>query len=194
MEEVARMVQAGASSCEIASIYQVSARAVQYRLKKRGLRPRRARAPQEARAIEARRGEIHLLRGRALTVPEMAAYLGLRIGSLRSWMRRHMGALYAQMQTEVRGRRVHKVRPALRKPDRPARPPASRRGPLQGARVRRDYLAGYSMMAIARHYRSHPWAVWRVLRRQGVPARPKTKRSPMWLRAIREHKARREPR
>ena len=186
LEDAVRMFEAGASAFEIGRIYGVTARAVQYALARRGLRYRRQAREHIRVAREARRGQIHLLRGRGLTREQMARHLGIGIGPLRAWMRTHMPGLHAQLKAEARaaGRR-----PLAPPKDRPARAPRvrlQRRSPLHGKRVERDYLAGYSMSAIARHYGSYPFAVWRVLRRRGVPPRPRTRRSPRWLEAMRD--------
>ncbi len=191
VEDIVRLFEAGVAVEEIAAIHQVCTRAVQYRLARRGLRARRQPIAAVRLAIDTRRAQIHLLRGRGRSIGQMATELRLHPARLRLWMRQHMADLYAQMRTERRKRpRKETSKRPVRSPAR-ASAPVRRRGPLQATRVCRDYELGYSIAAIARHYRAHPWSVWRVLRRKGVSLRSRTRRSPMWLAAMRARRERR---
>ena len=195
VDEIVVLFRAGVTAEEIARLYHITARAVRYRLAGRGCHYRRAARADLRLAGEMRRGEIHRLRGQGLPLEQMAAHLGLHVVSLRIWMQRNMPALYAQMKAERRAKRprpspVPESRPALRRRKARRRP----RCAPQGARLRRDYLAGYSIGALARHYRAHPWTVWRVLRLLGVSLRPRTQRSPRWLEAFQQARAERNSR
>ncbi len=187
VDEIVRLFRSGVGADDVARVYRVSARAIAYRLAARGLRYRRP-VPDAVRvAAEERRGLVNRLRGQGLSIEQMAARLMLRTWSFREWMLRNMPGLYAQMREERRHVRPKAPPPAPAPPRQRTR--VARRRPRrapQGARLRRDYLAGYSIRAIARHYLAHPWTVWRVLHRLGVPLRPRTRRSPRWLTAMQQ--------
>jgi len=178
---MADMFRRGCSVEELADIYSLSVRQVQRRLARRGLHVKRRRTAAVQLAIEVRQGQIHLLCARR-TVAQMALHLGLRPRYLRLWMSRHMPSLYEVMKARAREQRA--VASPTRDHDAP-RPRVAltrwRRG-----QIGRDYRAGYSIAAIARHYGHHRTTIWRLLRLQRVPLRPRTARSPMWLRAVRE--------
>ncbi len=189
--DLARMFRAGAAAREIAELYGVTVQAVHARLNRRGLHFQRRANRQEQLAIEMRRARIHLLRGRLLSLAQMARELRLSRDHLSTWMRRHMPGLHTQLRLEQARRARTSPTPTPPLPKRPRR--RAGRAP-QRARVRRDYLAGYSIAAIARHHRAHPWTIWRVLRRQGITLRSRTRRSPRWLAAmklLRERRTRR---
>lgn len=188
LEEAVQMFQAGVDADQIGRVHGISARTVLYRLAKRGLHYRRPRTRAEQLAIEVRQGRIHLLRGQMLTVSQMALQLRLRPRSLREWMAKHMPGLHAQMKGEVRTRQAA----ARRRPEQPQRPEPTEPLALTRARrakIKRDYAIGYSIAAIARHYRHHRTTIWRLLSRQGVRMRPRGSRSPMWLRFMRQWRA-----
>ncbi len=184
LEEAVQMFQAGVDAEQIGRLHGIAARTVLYRLAKRGLRYRRPRTQAERDAIDMRRGRIHLFRGQALTVGQMALQLGLRPRSLREWMVKYMPGLHDQMKAEVRARRAGAQRgPKVSPKPEPTEPLVLTRS--RRAAIKRDYIHGYSIAAIARHYRHQRGTIWRLLRRQGAPMRPRTSRSPMWLRAMR---------
>ncbi len=193
VDEIVRMFHAGASAAEIADVYGVSAQAIHARLRGRGLCYRRRPTARERLAIDMRRNAIHLLRGRNLALAAMAKEVRLAPDRLRRWLRKHMPSLLDQLRSEHPRARAE-PRPSRRAP---AAGPKRRRKPLhapQAARVCRDYHAGYSTHAIARHYRSSSSSVWRTLRRHGVELRPRVKRSPMWLAAMRARRERKRAR
>lgn len=168
---MARMFHAGVSSVDIGHVYGLTGRAVRYHLAKRGLHYRRRAPPGRRVVIELRRAEVHLMRGQGLTSRQMAARLRISRTTFQTWMKRHMRDVYVQL---VRESRARSCKPPVLRP------------PLRPGRIRYLYLEGHSIPAIARHYGRHPQSIWRVLRRLGVPRRPRHKRSPMWLRAARE--------
>lgn len=195
VNELVHLFRSGVTAGELARVYRVSPRAVVYRLAARGCRYRRTVRDAVRVAAEERRGMVNRLRGQGLSIEQMAGCLGLRTWSCREWMLRNMPGLCAQMRGERAPARPKATPPAPA--PRHRRTPVARRRPRrapQGARLRRDYLAGYSIRAIARHYLSHPWTVWRVLHRLGVPLRPRTKRSPRWLAAMRQQREQRRAR
>ncbi len=180
VDAMVEMFQAGMSAAAIGRAHGISARSVQRQLAKRGLHYRRHRTAKAQTALEMRRGAIYLLRGQALSVTRMAVQLRLHPRYLRLWMSRHLPELYAQMKGEVRARRAKPSAEAAR-PAASATPAALTR--WRRAAIRREYLGGYSIAAIARRHGQHRSTVWRLLRRQGVTFRPRATRSPMWLRA-----------
>ncbi len=191
--DIARMFRAGAAASEIAQLYGVTVQAVHARLSRRGLHFQRKATRRERLAIEMRRARIHLLRGRLLSLAQMARELRLSRDHLSDWMRRHMPGLHAQLRDERTRPHGAQARPIRSAPPAARRRRRARRAPHR-VRVRRDYLAGYSIAAIARHYRAHPWTIWRVLRRQGVAFRPRFRRSPRWLDAMKSLRERRTQR
>jgi len=187
---MADMFRRGCSAEQLADLYGISLRQVQRRLARRGLHVPRRRTPAQQLAIEMRRGQIHLLRGRGLSVSQMARHLRLHPRYLRLWMSRHMLGLLEQMKAEVMARGAARApRSSASEEGLPARAPLTR---WRRAAIKRDYLAGYSIAAIARHYGHHRTTIWRLLRRQRVPLRPRAARSPRWLRAVRERRMDRE--
>ena len=198
LEAAIAMFGVGICAEQIADIQGISARTVLWRLARTGLRYRRRRLSAQQLAFEVRRGHVHLMRGRGLPLTLMGMELGLRPRSLRAWMTRNMPELYDQMKAEVHAAIV--ARSSDRHPEPPARPPHPdelvRPAPLsraQRAVIPRHYLAGYSIRAIARHFRQHRATIWRLLRRSGVPMRPRASRSPMWLRYTRAAREQRRP-
>lgn len=184
LEEAVQMFQAGVDAEQIGRLHGIAARTVLYRLAKRGFHYRRPRTQAERDAIDMRRGRIHLLRGQMLTVGQMALQLGLRPRSLREWMSKYMPGLHEQMKGEVRVHRAPRQRARMTPKPASTEPLALTRS--RRAAIKRDYVQhGYSIAAIARHYRHQRGTIWRLLRRQGAPMRPRASRSPMWLRAMR---------
>jgi IS30 family transposase len=184
VENTLRLFHAGVSADEIGDILGVGGRAIHYRLRRRGLRyPHRASGAVKL-AAEVRRGRIYLMRGGALTVPQMAGQLGVRTRTLRAWMTRHVPEIYEQMKAEASAQRAAKSRRArrVRRPASSAPMPLTR---WRRAAIKAAYLAGYSAAAIARRYHQAPVTIWRLLRRQRVPPRPPAQRSPRWLEARR---------
>lgn len=180
LDAMVEKFDAGMSAEAIGRAHWISARSVQRRLAKRGLHYRRHRTAKAQTALEVRRGAIYLFRGQALSVTRMAVQLRLHPRYLRLWMSRHLPELYDQMKAEVRARRA-KPSPEAAAQAASAPPPALTR--WRRTAIKRDYLGGYSIAAIALRHRQHRSTVWRLLRRQGVTLRPRATRSPMWLRA-----------
>lgn len=179
LEDIVRMFRTGAPADEIGRVYGLTARAIRYRLAARGLRyPRVGGAGWQA-FVEARRAEIHALRGKGLALPAMAHALGLGIRALRKWMGRWMPALYAQLRAEVA---------AARQRSRPDGPRWRRVRPAERQKMVALYQEGHAMAAIARHLGRSLSVVGRVIAAAGVPTRAQRGRSPMWLRAMRERR------
>jgi transposase len=187
-----KLVRGGCTAEEMAQLYGIGVRAVQRRLRKRGLRCQRRMTAAARTAVEMRRGLVHRLRGRGLSVIQMAVELGLRPRYLRLWMSRYMADLYDQMKGESRARDPDTRAGRKTARDEPARAQSPPLTPWRRAAIKKDYLTGYSIGAIARRYGHHATTIWRLLRRQGVPLRPRTSRSPMWLRAVRRRRTTRE--
>ena len=172
---MASMFSAGLRANVLADAFNVSERTVYLRLAKRGLHYRRPRTRKQQLAIEMRQGKLYRLRGAGLTIPQMAAHLGIQARTLGAWLRRHIRALYEQMQAEARAlRAATRPKPVLApvRPGTPAGPVPLRR--WRRSRIKQAYLAGDTLVVIARRYRHHSTTIWRLLRRQGVRLRPRT--------------------
>ncbi len=176
---MAGMFAAGLRAEALAYAFGISERAVHARLARRGLHYARSRARthKQELAIQDRLGAIHLLRGRGLTVEQMASHLRIQVRTMRAWLRRHATGLYAQLKEEALARR----RAARTCPPRVLLPPTQAPGPLpltkwRRAQIKLAYEQGATLAAIARRYRHHPTTIWRLLRRQGVRMRPRIAR------------------
>ncbi len=176
---MAGMFAAGLRADALAYAFGISERAIHFRLTKRGLHyaRTRARTQKQELAIQDRIGVIHLLRGRGLTVEQMAAHLRIRVRTMRAWLRRHATGLYEQLKAEALARRraARTCPPAVR--------PATTPGPLpltkwRRARIKQAYEGGATLATIARRYGHHTTTIWRLLRRQGVRMRSSTTRRP----------------
>ena len=167
------MFHAGVPAELMAVLLGVSERAVYQRLARRKLRFKRAATRKHVLAIQARQSLIAQLAGQ-LTMPELAARLCVRPRTLRAWMSRHMPEAYDQVKARLRAERAARGHPRA-SPPRCAEPgvpmPLTR---WRRSQVKRAYLAGDTLAAIARRYRHHPSTIGRLLRRQGVRLRGRT--------------------
>lgn len=175
---MASMFAAGLRADALALAFGISERTVHFRLARRGLHYPRPRLPtqKQALATQDRRGVVYLLRGRGLTVAQMAGHLRIQVGTMRAWLRRHVPGLYDQLREEALAQR------AARRSACPAAAPTPPPGPQpltkwRRARIKQAYEAGASLAQIARRYGHHSMTIWRLLRGQGVLMRPRSSRA-----------------
>jgi IS30 family transposase len=186
LEAIAGMFKSGVGADEIGRLYDVTGRAIRYRLAARGLRYRSRTLPKWTDFRELRRGQIHLLRGRGLGFAEMSRELGMLPNTLIKWLRRRMPEIHAQMKAEAE---------VAREQSRRAGQPAPARRPVTAedrAQIETLYREGHSIAAIARHLGRSLSVVGRVLVEENVARRAQRRRSPMWLRASHEHRTGRD--
>ena len=184
LDQMDSMFEAGLRADVLADAFGISARAIHFRLDKRGLHYRRPRTRRQELATQNRQGLVNALRGRGLTLAQMASHLRIQVRTMRAWFRRHTPDLYGQLKAEaLAGRRARRPPPppTTARPTGPATPlPLTK---WRRASIKRAYVGGATIAQIARRYGHHTTTIWRLLRRQGVCLRARTAHRPGALRA-----------